>query len=62
MSLDALVAVMIALLAITLVIAPRRIPRRIRHFLAYFVMWQWKKFSRLSAIIHGWLWQKGNGH
>lgn len=57
-----LVAVITSLLAVILVIAPRSIPRKIRHTLAWLVMWQWKKFSRLSAIIYDKLWQKGNGH
>lgn len=52
----------LALLALTLSIAPRSVPRKIRHALAWLVMWQWKKFSRLSAIIYDKLWQKGNGH
>jgi flagellar biosynthesis protein FliR len=57
-----LIAIIVSLLAMVLVIAPRRVPRQIRYLLALLVMWQWKKLSRLSAIIHNHLWQKGNGH
>lgn len=57
-----LTGIILSLLTLALVLAPRRIPRKIRHSLANLVMWQWKKFSRLSAVVYDALWQKGNGH
>jgi hypothetical protein len=57
-----LTGITLSLLALILVLAPRQVPRKIRHGLAWLIMWQWKKFSRLSAIVYGWLWQNGNGH
>lgn len=45
-----------------LVILPRDKTRLIRHALAAMVMKLWISDSRLWAMIHDDLWQKGNGH
>lgn len=41
---------------------PREQTRQLRRRLAGFTMWQWSQGSRISAIIHQWLWARGNGH
>lgn len=44
-----------------LILAPREDVRELRHHLAAWDIWQWKKMSLLSARFHAWLWREGNG-
>lgn len=53
---------LIASLALFIALIPRAYTRRLRHRLAEFVVWQWVKGSKLSSIIHDWLWKNGNGN
>lgn len=36
--------------------------KRLRRRLCKFVMWQWRKMSKYSAIIYNWLYEKVNGN
>lgn len=51
----------LSLVALAVALAPRPITRRLRHKLADFVLWQWLKGSKISSIVHSWLWQENNG-
>lgn len=48
--------------ALILALIPREHTRQLRRQLGAIVMRQWEVGSNVSAIIYGWLWQKGNGH
>lgn len=47
--------------SLSVLIMPRAVTRQLRHRLAQFVLWQWVKGSKLSAVLHQWLWREGNG-
>ena len=53
---------LINLLVVAILLLPRRHTRWVRHKLARAVMWQWRKMSKLSAIVYAGLWQRGNGN
>lgn len=50
------------LIVVILVLLPRQHTRRVRHALAIIPLMLWASFSRLFALGHDVLWQKGNGH
>ncbi len=51
----------LSLLIILLLILPLSYTGQLRHKLAEFVLWQWIKGSKVSAVVHEWLWASGNG-
>lgn len=57
-------AIILALL-ITLIILhllPRPYIRRLRKAASDFTFWQWKRMSKLSAVIYCWLHERMNGN
>ena len=57
---DTLILILLVALLI-LHVVPRLYVRRVRYHLARLVYWQWRKMSKLSAMLYWMLYNKVNG-
>lgn len=58
----ALSAFVLSTLALALGVLPRSYTRRLRHPIAKFILWQWRKMSLVSVKLYAFFYQNGNGH
>lgn len=54
--------VILLLVILLLHVVPRPYVRRFRRCLSRFVYWQWRKMSRMSAVLYWWLHERVNGN